>query len=1611
MSKDQTISRAKRNVLRFLLVLKRLVQTFALLFIVIVLVFILLNSSAFLNWSKSRILTLLKEEIENKVEYSSLEFNFFKGAEIKDLIIYDHHNDTLFIAKDVQVSFSKSLASLMNNKLSFNELDISESRLNIIHYKAEDKNSFELFLSQFKQSDGGSSEKLFFKLKELDLNKFDLHVFQQNTGNEKWIALDKAELDIRDMNLTAGFVDVDHINIIRPKIKILQTGKDSNPYENIKVIPDSLCKDYFGLSCKNLKVEDCEFLFSKSRLNSWDSISEDYFNPNFFKLSDLQFEVQNFNLNNTQLYISNIQSSAKVNDYLGINSIRLNGTRFMKDELTINRFQVLTDESHFGDSLSVFIGGSPDVNKILNEAYLQFKLRDTRISCSDLLYFLPKLRQNQFLSRNKDLYVELAGNFMGSVNNLKGFELAIDIPHKLEFKGDIFTHDLTKRGEELLNVKIKHLISSSDFVQSIVPSLSKVQVFNKIGRFKYIGRFDGFIEDFVSDGTFYSDLGVIDSDIRLNIRPGTDEATWSGELSLKEFNLGQLINNSNIGNVSMYARINNGHGLHVDKMTADLEADVYSLFLNNYNYQNLHLNAKINKNLFDGKADIKDKNLDLVFEGKISDLTGIPKLNFTADVKKADLMALNLGKQSYIISAIIESNLIDLDLDKIRGNLIIKKGLVYDYKNNRVINLGDINVNQSRNESNNILALKSDFIDLEMSGDYKFKSAYHQIMTYLSDQYPAIFSDLGLAYNEDRNPISILAHFNITSISRISSFFDIRLATEPIDGNFKIDNKRRICIANLKTKRIKFQNVAIENLNGSLVGDPQHFDGELNINSLYFKDVAIAKNAKISQIFEDSKMRFAITAYDTNSHLESFKINLRSIKSGINKKFIFEGNELLFNGFTWKFVQQASFEIGKNYIGFENMHLYDSISEINVADIDHKGIQLDVKSFDVALFNPLIKSPSMTFTGRYDFSIHSKNVFDLDAVVGDINILNLRINKVSYGRFNVAFVMDDHHEPWKLNVRNEYKETDLNVKGFINIPIGSEYKLTKYDFALEGMANGFPLHFLESFITSISNTKGSLSGPVKIYRENKKVYLDGDFISSASMTKVNYLNTSYHFDKERIKLERNQIQFKNNSIYDEFNHLISVNGKISHDNLTTFTLDVLLKSNKALVLNTTKADNIYYYGKGFMSFQASFNGPTSQIEMNFSGRTEKGSSFIIPVRYDQEATDTKFVRFKTSDTVNYVIPVSSPVVVKGMNIKMDLELTEDCDMSIIFDEKNGDILEGKGNGDIQLSYLRDNTFKINGKYEISSGQYLFTMLNFVNKPFKLKKGGNITWTGDPLNSNINIEANYEGLNISPASLIREYLAGSNNLASEANERTKVDLTMLMKGSLLKPDINFKLGFPNLNGQLRNFADSKLRILEQNPQQLNQQVASLIVFRTFIETNTNEVIGGGIGNVGVTTGINTLSEFLSNQVSIFVSNIISEVFYSKSNIVSGVNFNVNYNPNRTISGTQSTSNEFAFNLKHELLNDEWAVSIGANLGNNTALNNQSYFNSESTIEWNTPVNGLKLRIYYRGVNNGIDGRQRHRVGSGISYRKEFNSLQELRDSRKTQQLEKSETKNN
>ncbi len=546
-----------------------------------------------------------------------------------------------------------------------------------------------------------------------------------------------------------------------------------------------------------------------------------------------------------------------------------------------------------------------------------------------------------------------------------------------------------------------------------------------------------------------------------------------------------------------------------------------------------------------------------------------------------------------------------------------------------------------------------------------------------------------------------------------------------------------------------------------------------------------------------------------------------------------------------------------------------------------------------------------------------------------------------------------------------------------------------YNFDVE--TTQLPLELLEAIIKNgISQTKGKATGNLSIKGIGPDFDVIGDLYITNGSTKIDYTGVDYFFTDQKVVFDKGFIDFTDVIITDVQGNPASIYGGLGHRNFKQWDMDILISSDRMIGLNTTKKDNPNYYGYVIGEADVEFYGTFENPNIDITATTAFPSNLVIPLSSGNSKVETGFVTFVKQDTSQRDTSNNRDVSLKGLEMDMKLTVTEDARSSIIFDEQAGDKLEGYGRGNMQINLSRNGEMTVYGDYEIEEGDYLFTLLNFVNKPFIVKRGGTIRWTGDPVDALIDIQAEYKGLTAAPYPLIKEYLVNNEALLSDARRRTRIDLTMGLRGSLLSPLITFDLSSPELVGELKTYMDNKFQSLRNDPDQLNQQVFGLVVLGGFIPSNAET---DPFTSIGAST-INTLSEFLSSQLSLFVSSLLNNVV-DDVKFISGIDVDLAYVQQIDLEGQNSTDfrdGEYQFRFRNRLWNDQWVITVGGNYGAQSVISADPYFNPETVIEWNTPVRGLKLRLYYK-AEQSFQG-QRQKLGGGLRYRKEFDSFDEF-----------------
>ncbi len=86
-----------------------------------------------------RVISLYKNDIN--IDYDTFEMDIFGETNIENLLIKDHHNDTLVYVKELRV-LKTPFFELLENKINPNKINLLGLKIKVVKYLNEPKNSF-----------------------------------------------------------------------------------------------------------------------------------------------------------------------------------------------------------------------------------------------------------------------------------------------------------------------------------------------------------------------------------------------------------------------------------------------------------------------------------------------------------------------------------------------------------------------------------------------------------------------------------------------------------------------------------------------------------------------------------------------------------------------------------------------------------------------------------------------------------------------------------------------------------------------------------------------------------------------------------------------------------------------------------------------------------------------------------------------------------------------------------------------------------------------------------------------------------------------------------------------------------------------------------------------------------------------------------------------------------------------------------------------------------------------------------------------------------------------------------------------------------------------------
>lgn len=216
-------------------------------------------------------------------------------------------------------------------------------------------------------------------------------------------------------------------------------------------------------------------------------------------------------------------------------------------------------------------------------------------------------------------------------------------------------------------------------------------------------------------------IGLIDANLDMQKINDIDNASYSGNVVFKDFNIGKFINDQTFGITSLNLDVD-GSGFTKENVNTHLNGDIFSVVYNNYTYENIDVSGNLKNKIFNGKLVSNDKNLQLEFDGLANFSEEINTFDFVANVSYANLNALNFVSKDNIsiFKGMVDMKMEGTTIDDAVGSIQFNKT---SYKNqNDDYFFNDFEITSKFEDQVRYISVNSpDIIEGELSGEFVFE--------------------------------------------------------------------------------------------------------------------------------------------------------------------------------------------------------------------------------------------------------------------------------------------------------------------------------------------------------------------------------------------------------------------------------------------------------------------------------------------------------------------------------------------------------------------------------------------------------------------------------------------------------------------------------------------------------------------------------------------------------------------------------------------------------------------------------------------------------------------------------------------------------------------------
>jgi len=1372
--------------------------------------------------------------------------------------------------------------------------------------------------------------------------------------------------NIKKISLSDG-----QFNLITWADKTTNVDRCFNLYKNIS-------KDTTHIFDSKIKINDLRARNIKFTFRDFSSKAPDRhgeclsFKDLVCDISDLR--VKDFK-NKDKMFHGNLVNLSLVEQKSGFRIDKLSGNA------KIGRRGIFIDDLYLFDSktelradyLKFHFNGINSFKNFVDSVKIETSLDNAFISFNTLSKLAPTLKGNS-------LSIYASGKIEGTISSLKTEDLTITSESGLSFISlNARISGLPDIRETMLFLDINDAETMASDISRIVSSINSNQpenLFSKLSpliKYSFRGRVAGLFSDFVANGNLTSSIGDIYMDMLLRENRSEHGLDIEGKLLANNFNIGLLVQNSNIGKTTFRSTLS---GLIRDERYGGSKFNIDSISVRridfkDYSYSNIYSVGSYVDNKFDGRVVCHDPNLNFIFQGIFGRSSKKDSYyDFYADVAYADLAALNLDKRDSV--SVISFKTLANFTHKVDGDIIgtiSAKSLEYKNRDGE-FNIGDIIIQSLTNQNNFNLTLKSGFADITYKGSDFITGFVEKVLRTTVDRHiPSL-----LAKKEWSQNIDSSKHYQL-----IINTFNTKAINELLLPGLDIAEKSALLVEidendnlnlTLSSKELGYKGYKIQDLSLKLDSYSNNMLSDIRSSGITISNLMLDSNRIVLSASHDTlslRTAFSNESDVKNRVLLSTRTNIR--REAYSPKPIFDiyinPSRMVINNQLWS-LSPSRILINNNDIQVEGFKIENDKQffavEGRVSDSENDSINLKINCFDISLFDAFMKKP-LHFTGLFSGDVIFKEAFKKPQIQMHLNGQAVSVAKRDIGSLTMSSKWNNLEKKLDLIVFN-----DLNGKRTIDIS-GTYSPKEKYIDITGNFNNLDPGYASPVFAGIVSDITGSINGKINCKGPINKLILTSEDASVKDLSfTVDYTKARYTINGQ-TKLHENGLVFVNTSITDRYGSKGVINGGITYTHLRNLGFNTTIHFSNIELINLTESDNSTFYGKAFGNGYFNLRGNLKKIFMELSAQSNKNTEIHIPLSNGTEAVNSNLLKFVqntsfTADkiTIHQTQEQKEKQPSTELDIQLKLNITPNAAMFIEIDKSTGDVIKGFGNGLISMDIKPSkHIFNIQGDYLIESGSYKFVLQGIFNRDFIIQQGGTIGFNGDINKTTLNLTAKYR-TKTSINTLISD-------TSSVSNRRT-VDCLIKLTGPLMNPNIAFDIEIPDLDPITKARVDAALNTEDK----VIKQVMSLLVANSFVPDIQSSVVNNS------TLLYSNATEVLSNQIN---------KIFNQLDIPLDLSFN--YQPG------QNGRDIFDAAVSTQLFNNR--VIINGNIGNARYSNSTNEVVGDVDVEIKLDEKGkFRAKLFSHSADqfsNYLDNSQRN--GGGLVYQEEFTTFKELLNS--------------